>query len=401
MYIRPIIAKGNSFLNSISLIFLSFSSLLKWITFWPSDPTFIFFGTLVFLVIYKLFDNKLRIHISTTRYLLIGILFFIWYAFTSIYTYSDLFWQKKLIVQLLNLTCLISPVILFNNFECFFEFINLFRFLSISISISILFFYFYGFFDFIYYQGWDKELTKIPDYLAIGNFIALGFIQWIYSKNNFKYISLILHLMALLVLTGRGPIFLLILSIILFNSLNLRFKKHIKRKFVYLLIFIFIFTTGLYFWEGSNISIQRFIIFSSGLETRFDLFKDSFASILSNPIFGIGIGGYGKFTYNTDVNEYPHNILLEVFSEAGFIGLLIFCLFISFGFLLIKRYGSIKEKLINNENIRGIFFICFIFLFLSYMKSGGLISARDLFLFYGLVLSYNNIYQLKRFNNDL
>ena len=137
------------------------------------------------------------------------------------------------------------------------------------------------------------------------------------------------------------------------------------------------------------------------MEYRFSLFRDSFASILSNPIFGIGIGGYGKFTYNSDGNEYPHNIILEVFSEAGFIGLLIFCVFISFGFLLIKRYGKINEKLIDNCNIRAIFFISFIYLFLCYMKSGGLISARDLFLFYGLVLSYNNIYQLKRFNKNV
>jgi O-antigen ligase len=51
---------------------------------------------------------------------------------------------------------------------------------------------------------------------------------------------------------------------------------------------------------------------------------------MDNVLIGIGTGGWSYAHNRFDFRDYPHNIFLEIGSELGLLGLIIFCTFLWF-----------------------------------------------------------------------
>lgn len=90
--------------------------------------------------------------------------------------------------------------------------------------------------------------------------------------------------------------------------------------------------------------------------------------------FGYGLGSYGVLYAGFDERAYPHNILLEVFVETGFIGLMIFC-----GFVARACWGHLT----NNP-----FVWILIYMGLNLMKSSSLVDLRLVFGFLAIMVMY-------------
>lgn len=105
-------------------------------------------------------------------------------------------------------------------------------------------------------------------------------------------------------------------------------------------------------------------------------FKNSIKLIFSDVrhfLVGYGFGNYAKASpFALTVDDHPHNVLLEIAVETGFIGLVLFLWFLTV-VVLYARKGSLVMAII------------LLYLFLNCLKSVPLVD-RNTFAFYGLVL---------------
>jgi hypothetical protein len=82
-----------------------------------------------------------------------------------------------------------------------------------------------------------------------------------------------------------------------------------------------------------------------------------------NPVFGLGFGSYIHIGFQLDYLEggpiysYPHNPFLELASQAGLIGLIIFSILVAYSFILIFRTYRL-----SSVSIDFVFVLCFFFL---------------------------------------
>ncbi|MDA2145240.1 MULTISPECIES: O-antigen ligase family protein [unclassified Bacillus cereus group] len=142
-----------------------------------------------------------------------------------------------------------------------------------------------------------------------------------------------------------------------------------------------------------------FIVANKGLNlkadwsffSRFYLWESAIELFKSNLIFGVGIGAYqyNALKYIADpviqLNPYPHNLILRVLAEFGFIGFLAFlCQIISLYKLKIMEPLS-EYKLIRNVFLVGI---------TAYLMQGFVVeflSSRYFWMFLGLYNCLTNI----------
>jgi O-antigen ligase len=153
------------------------------------------------------------------------------------------------------------------------------------------------------------------------------------------------------------------------------------------------------FWTGAELLTDRLSGFSDFSEDESTLerlfaFQIGLNAFVENPILGLGLGGFGLYGYNLDENVYPHNIFIEIGAELGFVGLILFTTGLIYVFILAR-------KQIRNPQIQ-IYFTLFIFVFLNYLKSGGLIDARKLFIMIGILVAYANfiVTSTKKIKNE-
>jgi len=108
-----------------------------------------------------------------------------------------------------------------------------------------------------------------------------------------------------------------------------------------------------------------------------------------HPIIGVGIGGFSIFSEKIKREmgrfKYPHNIILEIASELGFIGLILFITMLVFAisklFYLRKKYKCSKLCVLPDLLISLI-----IFSFLASLTSG---DINNIALFAWIGTSYN------------
>jgi O-antigen ligase len=93
---------------------------------------------------------------------------------------------------------------------------------------------------------------------------------------------------------------------------------------------IALFSGWLYMLQSESL-IQRFLRTAEegDLAGRDVIWQQLISLIMSDPIFGVGITGYTNFTH-TVFGRYvsPHNVLIEILCYTGFVGLIIYLLFL-------------------------------------------------------------------------
>jgi O-antigen ligase len=162
------------------------------------------------------------------------------------------------------------------------------------------------------------------------------------------------------------------------------------------LIAVFVF-----FLSNTRLLLNPFNITDISALHRIEAWAKSIQLIRSNPLVGIGTGsfksiGQNLFPWIESGWQYPHNILLELFVENGVLGI---SLFLTFLFVIIKRYLKIREKVIGeNRTILDTFFCLFLFTLINSMISGDLTMNANLWLFAGFIVSIG--YNIEYYENE-
>jgi len=373
-------------LSSGFLVLFAYSGMVKWLPIFPIDPTFLSALGLLAILLCRVHKGFVKCRGNIFLTLLSVLLFFAWYFFSSIYTVSPEYFKHKALVLLLNIFAFIFPVICFNTYQHFIQFNRFLLALSLITSLIILSIYImFGSIDLILYMSrMERETSKIPDYLALGSVIGLGILSLQARMSFAKGCFAILGVATMFVLGSRGPI--LFTGILFFLGLFLHKTEGSRLKKIPLYSLITVVAVSILLqWQGAERSFQRFA--SIGSDTgardgalRVSEFVTALKVISDSPLVGVGLGGYGIAGYQSDGNIYPHNIFLEAFAETGFIGFLLFGLSMLSLLLLAPRICKTKDGV--------TYLILLLFVLLNYQKSGGFISARNLYMFAGVYLSY-------------
>ena len=218
------------------------------------------------------------------------------------------------------------------------------------------------------------------DELIVGSFIGFTAIPLIsyffYNFSKFSKLEKIYNIIFTVIcfftvlLSGERIVFLIFVSsflIIVFINFG------IKKSFFISLILL---TAVFLFIQNNKSTNNRALYFYDNIKNfqnsdHFKLFTSAYNIWDENKLFGVGLKNYRLVCdvktidpitiQNTLCSTHPHNLYLEIMSETGLIGLILFIIF----FFLIFLYIIKNMKLINS-NFKGLFYGCSIIL-LSYI----------------------------------
>lgn len=190
--------------------------------------------------------------------------------------------------------------------------------------------------------------------------------------------------LAMIIPTGsRGPLLAGGIGFFLYFSIRFSNIQHIKLKMFFATVSLLLVAlasssylapeVGGYFTRGS----EKSFVEESG---RLGLFSRAWGEYMSSPAVGVGFGQYGRSGQKllgsmSQSGYYPHNIILEILSELGMLGIILFA--------VILRPGEYLYR------IRNIYQIIFIVYLLFSMTSGSLVANSGLMVFATLArLSY-------------
>ncbi|MEK7452794.1 MAG: O-antigen ligase family protein [Patescibacteria group bacterium] len=197
-------------------------------------------------------------------------------------------------------------------------------------------------------KDYFRAISLFPDphtfalYLGILIPFTIGFFFYNNRKKKFFYIlSILVMLLALLFTFSRGAYFGLILSLIFIIGLYFfYFKIKLNKKFflftpVVVVMLLLSFSNSV-FGERFSSSFSLSDISNTG---RIQIWKTSIDIFLDNPIFGVGLGNLPIFFDPTTSVKSPinaHNTYLDILSELGLIGFLLFIGFFIYSFIFLS-----------------------------------------------------------------
>lgn len=372
-------------LSGIIKGFLVFNSINTYI-----DITLLFAILLFFSFAFELIkQNNIKKIFKINYTIIYFILFWIWIFISLFYTSSDNNSITKAIYFGTNLIPVYFILIKYDNF-------NIRLFLKYFIVLQLILVLLYFPYAFKYYKTWDSKLSDITRmYLSLAENIGLVLLSLYLSREYifgriWDKMLLIISFLFLFALSARGPI-LFVLLIVILNFLIFSKKIHllISKQVLYVLLFSLISTIFLtiFYWDSLYVVIKNSLfrinifldsifnpsnIHDSSISLRLELLKNAINIIFSDIktfFIGKGIGSFGIEVYGIDSSIHPHNNIIEVLFELGFIGLILY------SFFLISIVNRIKI------NYKYISYFIILYAILNILKSSSLIDIRILLSF--------------------
>lgn len=333
------------------------------------------------------------------------LVFYVWILVTLFYTPSKSYSYQKAILFLPNILAFAYPLVIKR-----FDIAKFFRIVSLVLPlISVVFITVY--LDYSAYTGANKEIYEsvLGLYLVCSTLLGINVLVIACSKTKIFKSSVIstsvfvVSLLMMVILGARGPLIFCLVLLLLFMGLNfvktayfgkilLSDIKTIVYGFVILIMFSGLF---LFFGEELNYLLGRSLVrlellmpsgsdgssMGHSVDVRVDQLDFGINLVtdnLNDSMFGYGLGSFGILHSGQDGRSYPHNIFLEIWIEAGIIGLLIFLSFL---------------WMIFTKNINGINYInilVLLFILLNSLKSSSFIDIRSYFAVFGMYMLSSN-----------
>jgi O-antigen ligase len=408
----------------------------------------LFYLLMFILFIYQLYTKKISLKFNLDWNFIIQITFCLYLTFNSFFiTYENaLFYKSLFYFRFLLIAFIISKIV--NDEDHTLKYISfIFLLCSILLSLDIIYQSQTGFDIFGYQAGLctfpDGEQNLNPlncerfsgffgDELIAGNFLVtyglfFSYIFFTRLKKNFFNILLFslstLLIFLAIIISGERNAFLSILLILLFNIL---FNKKARTYLIYpILIFLLIFTFSFkkfehikyrYIdWPISSITSSEGNIFKKLLQTPWGShYLTSYEIFSNNKIFGSGFKSFReeckkdiysleninkKYDLNipySGCSTHPHNMYIELLTEAGSVGFILF--FILIFFIIFKPYFKNINYIKDKQDVIFVLSIIFSIMF-PFRPTGsfsGTISASNLWFFIGFYLYFINNLKLKK-----
>lgn len=314
---------------------------------------------LFFVWVAKFIIEKKIINFSSYKYL---ILLFLFAGFVSIFISSNLFAALGIYKAYF-----IEPILFFLVFINVYKkddkdlkyFLYSIGFSSLLISLFCIFQKFTGYF--IPNDFWQAEATRrvtgffgYPNAvgLYLGPIIVLFFGFFIFNKfanRIFSSAVVVLSFMAIIFAVSEGAI----IGVLAGCFILLLFIKKIRLYAVGLLAIssILLFSIP----KTKNFIAEKALLQDVSGQIRLEMWQETWQMLKTKPIFGAGLSGYQNAValyHSKDYIEiylYPHNIILNFWTETGILGLLAFIL------ILIKFFIDSYKK---RKNILSVVLFC-------------------------------------------
>ncbi|MFY0165947.1 O-antigen ligase family protein [Bacillus anthracis] len=237
-------------------------------------------------------------------------------------------------------------------------------------------------------RGYPRLIGLLDDPNIFIFYNTIFFMYYMTNLHNMTNIlGLILCVTTSLLTFSRGGILALVLVIFVYVCTS-SFAKKIKIMMSLLLFGVVIFSLSNSVMGGQldDILNKRISDFSHDNGSgRFTLWEAAFKYYLSNPYIGIGAFNFSNY-YEFQFNEklYVHNTFLEILSESGTIGFLLYSAFLFVLMFKLTQYTLFREK---------PYLLLTMVAFLFQMMSLSLIINEAFFLFLAIVVKYISIYE--------
>lgn len=166
----------------------------------------------------------------------------------------------------------------------------------------------------------DAKVIYATHYQFFGMVCAIGFsLCFAFNKLSIKDFT-ILFILNLIAIGYTGARQYLIIMILLFAIYLLMAKRNIIGKVLIFTFAIFIAIFALHqtiLKDYFDILSDQGILEGSGRE---GLFYVGIKMFLQNPFLGVGFGGYNFYN---NYAAYPHNMIVEILAELGFLGFIV------------------------------------------------------------------------------
>ena len=226
------------------------------------------------------------------------------------------------------------------------------------------------------------------------NFAILILIFYPQTKwKTIRYLLVVLFLLLSFAAGSRGPVFAVLISLMVYFVLNFR------RTFFKVILFSVLVISGIMFTSigekviklGGFDRIVMNITHGGSVQStgaRID-FLDRSVALLKEKPYGVGCGNWQVQANKNNskylmAHAYPHNLLFELINEYGVLAGLIFIL------LMWQIFYLSYQKMITYKNNKSSFyallFYSLIFFFINSMVSGDLGDARMLFIIIAMII---------------
>jgi O-antigen ligase len=300
------------------------------------------------------------------------------------------------ILKYLNFVLIVIPISIiisekfnYNDVSCLFKI-----FLLLTLTLSVL--------------GVAELFSDIEGRLSVLGGGPIVFARWMnfaililifYPQTKWKkirYLLVILFLLLSFAAGSRGPVFAIIISLMVYFFLNFR------KTFFKLIIFSVLFIFGIMFTSiGEKViklgGVDRIVMnISQGgsvqsTGARIDFLDRSLVLLLEKP-YGVGCGNWQVQANKNNskylmAHAYPHNLIFELINEYGILAGLIFLLLMWQTFYL--SYQKMIAYKNNKSSFYALLFYSLIFFFINSMVSGDLGDARMLFIIIAMIVISN------------
>ena len=186
---------------------------------------------------------------------------------------------------------------------------------------------------------------------------------------------------------SRGPILSLCITILLYLFLNFR-KLILPVLVLFISIGLIFITTN---FKKSVLDVgktERLVTKDSRSKNARLVFIDRSFDLMKVYPLGVGLGNWQIYTNKYDAthllkHQYPHNLILEIFVELGFItGALFIILLLK---VLFFSYNRILKYNHQEKHILSVVILFKILLNIKFFFSGSLVDSRFLFVIMAMV----------------
>ncbi len=368
--------------------------------FFPVDPTVLFLVASMAIGLILLFQEK--IYLPGTYALGIWVVFIVYLWISMVWGVGRSYGREKvMLATVMNTWCLIAgAMIMANSRERVSRFMRLVIMFAFWLGIEALI-------------AWSKQgfrgrilINNGDSYLGFGRVCGLGAIIacafWATRKGlDFTRIGLMallgMFMLVLLIGGGRGPLIAGIVPMLLIAVIGWRVSRSGRVRVMKMQIPILIALVGIigvivYSFTspdadlGALATLNRFRgIVSGDLESHSDLrrslnLENAILGISRAPIFGHGIGSWPIIVNNSDYQDHPHNMILEILYESGLVGLAI----VACVFIVLTR--KINVHRLRTDPLLLAAAMMSVNVFMNAMTSGDLPENRQVFAMLGLLL---------------
>ncbi len=349
----------------------------------PVDLTLASMALMLISIVFYYSKEKIPLQYSKNNLfaLIFLVLFYVWLLITLFYTPSKSYSYQKALLFIPNLLAFAYPLV-FKKFNI----AKFFRIVSLILPIiSVVFINIY--LEYSNSGNSDVELFEsiLGLYLVCATLLGINVLVIACSKEKIFKSSLMsagvltISLLMMLILGARGPLLFCLVILLIFMGYKLVLTFYYQkiliseiRKILYgFLVVVMFLGLFLFFGDELNYLIRRSLVrfellmpsdgntnnMGHSVDVRVDQLNFGMELITDNfqdSMLGYGIGSFGILHTGKDGRSYPHNIFLEIWIEAGLIGLLAFFVFL---------------WMIFSKNINGIRYISILVLIYILMNS--------------------------------